>query len=74
MPYLAHRSKPNGANDDADGDHDGLAKPLQDDVSSLPSDTIEIPQFKGPKQRRTFFSAADKRKAVMFGPEVRTAS
>ena len=70
MPYFAHHRKPNTPNG-ADGDDDWLAKPLQDDVSSLQSNTIEIPQFRGPKQRRNFFSGADKRKAITFGPEVR---
>ena len=70
MPYFAHHRKPNIPSG-ADGDDDWLVKPLEDDVSSLRSNTIEIPEFKGPKQRRTFFSGADKRKGVTFGPDER---
>jgi len=73
MPYLAHHRKPNSSNP-ANGEDNWLVKPLQDDISSLQSDIIEIPQFKGPKQRRSFFSGADKRKAITFGPEVRPLS
>jgi hypothetical protein len=74
MPYFAHHKK-SSSSEGTDGggdDDDWLAKPLQDDVSSLQSDSVEIPQFKGPKQRRSFFSSVDKRKAITFGPEVRS--
>lgn len=72
MPYFAHRKTPHSP-ESTDGDDDWLVKPLQDDVSSLQSATVDIPQFNGPKQRRNFFSGADKRKAITFGPEVRSA-
>ena len=69
MPYFAHHRKLDGS-DGADSGDDWLIKPLQDEVSSLQSATIDIPPFKGPKQRRNFFSGPEKRKGVTFGPEV----
>ena len=69
MPYFAHHKKPDSP--EGEDEDDWLFKPLQDDVASLQSNSIDIPHFKAPKQRRNFFSSADKRKAVTFGPEVR---
>ena len=69
MPYFAHHRASNSSNGTG-GEDDWLAKPLQDDVSSLKLAMVDVPQFKSPEQRRNFFSGADKRKAVTFGPKV----
>jgi len=65
MPYFAHQRRQDGSEG---GDDSWHIEPLQDSVSDLRSDTIDIPRFSTRKQRRTFFSGADKRKAVTFGP------